>query len=436
MRSTGLDASSHVASCPVAELVDVVNVTPTDGSPLQSERVFPWLDDLDPEQRAVASHDGRDLRVLAGAGTGKTTALTGRAAWLVGTGTPADRVLLLTFTRRAARQMVQRTLHLLSRCGERSTKRIVGGTFHAVAHRTLRRNAAALGLPDGFGLLDAADAADVFDLVRQEHAGAAVRDRRFPRKATLVDLYSRSVNTQAPLSKAIDDLAPWCADRVDTIAELCRAYVARKQALGLLDFDDLLLWWRAAVLDERLGPRLASSFDHVLVDEYQDVNALQVDVLHGLHDDASGLTVVGDDAQAIYGFRAASARHLLDAPSVFAGMHTIVLERSYRSTQPICDVANAVSAEAPEGFSARLRPAHASRVSGARPELVRCADEDAEARPCASGCCTIASAASPCGRRPCSCGRPTTRPCWSWSSADARSPSSSTEDCASSKRRT
>ena len=342
------------------------------------ERMFATIDRLNDEQRAAATFEGDQLRILAGAGTGKTTALTARVAWLVESGTPAERVMALTFTRRAAREMMHRCETLLAAAPgssrARSRARIVGGTFHSIAHRTLRRHAAALGLPEGFSMLDAGDAADVVDLVRDEHRAAA-SGRRFPKKATLLDVYSRTVNTQLPLSTVIAEVAPWCADQTEEIASICRGYVQRKRALGLVDFDDLLLYWRAAAADDRLGPLLASEIDHVCVDEYQDVNALQVEILRALRRSDPRLTVVGDDSQAVYGFRGASPRHLLDIDAAFPGISTILLERNYRSVQPILDVANAVSDAAPEGFMARLR---AESPAGARPRLVRAADEDAQ----------------------------------------------------------
>jgi DNA helicase-2/ATP-dependent DNA helicase PcrA len=281
-------------------------------------------------------------------------------------------VLLLTFTRRAARQMMSRAQ---VRVRARGRVRLVGGTFHSFAHHTLRRHAAHLALPEGFSVIDAADAADVFDLVREEQGWATRKDRRLPRKATLLNLYSRAVNAQRRLSDVIADDAPWAIDVKDEIAEVCRGYVDRKRALGLLDFDDLLLWHRAALVDDGLGPRLAGAFDHVLVDEYQDVNELQVDILRALRRDDPRVTVVGDDAQAIYGFRSASARHLLEFDADFQGAHTIVLHRNYRSSQAICDAANAVAEDAPVGFRARLV---ADQPAGPRPELVQCHDEDAQ----------------------------------------------------------
>src|SRR5919199_6030692 len=199
----------------------------------------PWLDDLNPEQRAAATHAGTaPLLILAGAGTGKTTTLCARVAWLLAEGVPAERLLLLTFTRRAARELLQRARALVP-----ATGRVVGGTFHSVAHRLVRRHASALGLPPGFGGLDAGDAADVLDLLREE-AGHAQSRTRFPRKGTLLDIYSRTVNAQQPLSGVIAEHFPWCEEQREEISALFRAYTARKRELGVVDLDDLLLYWR------------------------------------------------------------------------------------------------------------------------------------------------------------------------------------------------
>ncbi len=343
--------------------------------------MFAWMEQLNEAQRAAVSHEGGPLRVLAGAGTGKTTALSARVAWLLATGTPAERILLLTFTRRAARQMLDRTGVMLA--GQRrdgrsdpTTSHVMGGTFHAVAHRTLRRYSQALGIPEGFSVLDPSDAADVMDLVREEGCYAQSSRQRFPRKTLLLDLYSRAVNTRNSLSTVTATVAPWANDVVEQIIEICRGYVASKRAGGMLDFDDLLLLWRAAALHDRLGPRLASSFDHILVDEYQDVNGLQVDILKALRMTDERITIVGDDAQAVYSFRAAEPSHILDFAQVFPGARTVILSTNYRSSQQILDVANAVAAEAPFGFSAVLHAANAH--AGMRPRLVRCADEDAQ----------------------------------------------------------
>ena len=257
-----------------------------------------------------------------------------------------------------------------------TTSRVMGGTFHAIAHRTLRKYAQALGLPEGFSVLDPSDAADVIDLVREEGCYAESSGQRFPRKALLLDIYSRAVNTGRSISTVTATSAPWANDVVEQIIEICRGYVAAKRAGGMLDFDDLLLLWRAAALDDRLGPRLASSFDHILVDEYQDVNGLQVDILKALRRTDTRITIVGDDAQAVYSFRAAEPRHILDFEQAFPGARTVILNTNYRSSQEILDAANSVAAEAPEGFSAVLRAA--SPQAGMRPRLVRCSDEDGQ----------------------------------------------------------
>ena len=291
-------------------------------------------------------------------------------------GVPAERILLLTFTRRAAREMVERARSAGRAGARRDAGRVVGGTFHSVAHRMVRLHASSLGLDPGFGVLDAGDAADLLDFVRQEQGHAASR-RRFPRAQTMLDIYSRTVNAQLPLAEVLAESFPWCEEHRDALAEIFRAYGARKRALGVLDLDDLLLYWRALAPTRSIGPRIAGGFDHVLVDEYQDVNGLQVDIVRGLRAGRPGLTVVGDDFQAIYGFRAASARHILDFPTQFPDAHTV----DARAQLPL-DCAD------PRGRQRRLRagPARASRRrcgasarAARRPELVFPRDEGEQA---------------------------------------------------------
>jgi DNA helicase-2/ATP-dependent DNA helicase PcrA len=334
----------------------------------------PWLDQLNAEQRAAATHAGGPLLILAGAGTGKTTTLCARVAWLLAEGVPAERMLLLTFTRRAAREMLERVRVLAERVVP-NAGRVVGGTFHSVAHRMVRLHASSLGLSPGFGVLDAGDGADLLDLVRQEHGQAAAR-RRFPRAQTMLDIYSRTVNAQTPLAKVLAESFPWCEEHCDVLADTFRDYGTRKRALGLLDLDDLLLYWRALAADEVIGAQMADTFDHVLVDEYQDVNGLQVEIVASLRAERRGLTVVGDDFQAIYGFRAASARHILGFPERFPDAQTVTLERNYRSTSPILAVANAVSAQDRLGFPKQL---WTERDGGCSPELVFPRDEAEQA---------------------------------------------------------
>lgn len=332
-----------------------------------------WDEGLDDAQLAAVTHGDGPLVVVAGAGTGKTRTLTARVARLLERGVAPERLLLLTFTRRAADDMLARAA---SMCGLRDLgRRLRGGTFHAVAHQMVSTFGESLGVPPGYSVLDGADAADAMDLLRAEH-GLAGQEIRTPRAGTLVDIYSRCVNTRRPLAEVIATQFPWCEPHAEKLGALFRSYVAGKRRSVQLDFDDLLLYWRAALHDEHLGPRIAAMFDHVLVDEYQDVNELQVDIVKCLRPGGNGLTVVGDDAQAVYGFRGADACHLLDLAGSLPGATVVTLERNFRSRQPILDVANAVR---PHDGGPRLL-LRGDRTGGRRPLLVRCHDAPSEAR--------------------------------------------------------
>jgi DNA helicase-2/ATP-dependent DNA helicase PcrA len=332
-----------------------------------------WLAGLNREQATAATHPGGPLLILAGAGTGKTTTLCARVAWLVSEGIAPERIMLLTFTRRAAREMLQRTRALVPMPG--GSGGVLGGTFHSVAHRFVRLHSSALGLAPGFGVLDAGDAADLIDMIREEHGHAQSRNR-FPKKSTLLDIYSRTVNAQQPLPGVVAEHFPWCEEHGEAMGALFKAYGARKRALGVLDLDDLLLYWRALACDEATGPAIAQSFDHLLIDEYQDVNGLQVDIVRALRSARRDVTAVGDDFQAIYGWRAASAEHILQFPDHFPDVAVVTLERNYRSTQPILDASNALAAQASRAFPKQLR---AERGDGARPDLIFSRDEAAQA---------------------------------------------------------
>ena len=323
--------------------------------------------DLNPDQRAAATHPEGPLLVVAGAGTGKTKTLAARLAHLVASGVPAERVLLLTFSRRAAAELIARA----ARASGGGAARAWGGTFHAVANRLLRLHGAALGLAPSFTVLDRSDAADVMDLVRSD-LGLANRRRRFARKQTLMAIYSRLVNASERLGDVLERDFPWCKDDAEDIAAVFDAYTARKRAQGVLDFDDLLVYLEVLLTATDRGPAIASMFDHVLVDEYQDTNRLQADILVALRADNDNITAVGDDAQAIYSFRAATVRNILDFPERFPGTTIVRLERNYRATQPLLDASNAVIALSAERYDKELR---AVRAGGRRPVLYTCADE-------------------------------------------------------------
>ncbi len=250
-----------------------------------------------------------------------------------------------------------------------------GGTFHAVAHRLIAGHTASLGLPDAVSVLDRADSTDAMDLLRHDFDLAGGRTR-VPNASTLIDIYSRSVNTGRPARSLVATDFPWVEPHVEQVMALLRGYVVRKRERGLLDFDDLLLAWRSLLTDPVLGPELAARLDHVLVDEYQDVNQIQVDIVRALRPDGRGLTVVGDDAQAVYGFRGADSAHLVDLTTAFEGVNVVRLERNFRSRQRLLDLANGVRPGA-DGFRLVLR---SDRPGGRRPRLVRCHDAPAEAR--------------------------------------------------------
>ena len=286
-----------------------------------------WAVGLNAEQRRAVDHDAGPLRIIAGAGTGKTRTLVSRLARLLGDGVPPERILLVTFSRRAASELVRRTGHLVE---PKLARHVEAGTFHSVAHRILRRYRASLGLPEGFTVMDQGDARDLFALLRAPVA--ADRRRRFPQTSTVAAVYSRVVSSQVSVETTVARVFPWCSEDVDGLKVIFTGYTDRKRAQQLLDFDDLLLYWRAAVVDPEVGPVMGSMFDHVLVDEYQDTSLVQAQVLRALRSADSRLTVVGDDAQAIYSFRAASVRNILDFPSHFPGATTITLEQNYRSS--------------------------------------------------------------------------------------------------------
>ena len=330
------------------------------------------LDGLNEQQRQAVTHQDGPLLVLAGAGTGKTRTLVARAAWLRDVqGVPASRILLLTFTRRAASDMLARA----APAGNSAADRICGGTFHAIAHKIIRQHAEAFSLPPQFTILDPGDAADILDALRPDH-GLADPGQRAPRAAACADIYTRCVNTGRPVSEVVTATFPWCAPFTAQLAALFRAYTARKRARHLLDFDDLLLLWQAALADPAAGPVLRAMFDAVLVDEYQDVNAVQASIVRLLQPDGKQLTCVGDDAQAIYGFRGADPAHLRALAAGYPGMDVVRLDRNYRSRQGVLDLANVIRPSAP-GLDLTLS---GDRGHGTAPVMVRCHDEAAQAR--------------------------------------------------------
>jgi DNA helicase-2/ATP-dependent DNA helicase PcrA len=343
---------------------------------------------LNAEQRRAIEHGpgdgaaGGPLLIIAGAGSGKTSTLAHRVARLIVDGADPGRILLMTFSRRAAAAMTHRVARICGQALGGSADAMAGalawaGTFHAIGARLLREHARQLGLDPAFTIHDREDSADLMNLSRHE-LGLSKTEARFPMKGTCLAIYSRAVNAEAPLDEVLDAAFPWCAAREKQLRALFAAYVAAKQGQNVLDYDDLLLYWARALDDARLAAEIGGRFDHVLVDEYQDTNRLQAAILMALKPGGRGLTVVGDDAQSIYSFRAATVRNILDFPDQFRPRAEIVtLERNYRSTQPILAAANGVIALAAERFTKNL---WSDRPSEALPRLVTVRDEADQAR--------------------------------------------------------
>lgn len=349
-----------------------------------------YLERLNPQQRMAVEHgtltDGSHvagpLLVIAGAGSGKTNTLAHRVAHLILKGADPRRILLMTFSRRAAAEMGRRVERI---CGEVLGKNsgimadalAWSGTFHGIGARLLRDYAEQIGIDPAFSIHDREDSADLMNLMRHD-LGFSKTESRFPTKGTCLAIYSRAVNSETELPLVLRDAFPWCATWEKQLRELFACYVESKQSQNVLDYDDLLLYWAQMVAEPMIAEDIGSRFDHVLVDEYQDTNRLQSSILLALKPDGQGLTVVGDDAQSIYSFRAATVRNILDFPASFSPAANIVtLDRNYRSTQPILAAANAVIDLASERFTKNL---WTERESPERPRLVTVRDENDQAR--------------------------------------------------------
>jgi DNA helicase-2/ATP-dependent DNA helicase PcrA len=346
-----------------------------------------YLAKLNAEQRRAVEHgcgkldECPPLLIIAGAGSGKTNTLASRVAHLILSGADPRRMMLLTFSRRAAAEMERRVERITAevlgaKAGPMADSLNWSGTFHAVGARLLREYALDIGFNNTFTIHDREDSADLMNLVRHE-LGFSKTEKRFPMKGTCLSIYSRVVNAEAPLDEVLGSFFPWCADWEAELRKLFGAYVEAKQKQNVLDYDDLLLYWAQMMAEGPIAQDVANRFDHVMVDEYQDTNRLQASILLALKGNGRGLTVVGDDAQSIYSFRAATVRNILDFPGHFNPKAEIItLERNYRSTQPILAAANAVIDLAAERFTKNL---WSDRCSAERPRLVNVADDTAQA---------------------------------------------------------
>lgn len=327
---------------------------------------------LNPQQQTVVDAPAGPLLVIAGAGTGKTHTVTCRVVRLIERGVAPERILLLTFTNRAAREMLSRVERLL---GDRAHA-VWGGTFHSCARRILRMHGPAVGLPTNFTILDGEDAAGV---VRDSLKGVALRhpDVRFPRPETLLGLFSAATNTERPVEDLLLERMPQFHVHADDIVDLRDRYRARKRALGVVDFDDLLVYW-ARLLDHHPDVRdnLQRRFDHVLVDEYQDTNRLQARIVDSMAAQHRNLMVVGDDAQAIYAFRGADYANILGFEDRYPDATRHLLEINYRSTPEVLALANRSIRNNTAQFPKQLE---SRQPAGPLPALIECVDEDQQA---------------------------------------------------------
>jgi DNA helicase-2/ATP-dependent DNA helicase PcrA len=374
-------------------------VGPLDYSRFMSDAA-PVFERLNSQQRRAVSHGGKKdgseysagpLLIVAGAGTGKTDTLAHRVAWLVLQGVDPSRILLLTFTRRAALEMTRRAQDVVNEVlakarrlggGQTIAQRLAwAGTFHSIANRLLRQFARQLNIDPAFTVIDRGDAADLMDVARHD-LGFSAKDKRFPKKDTCLAIYSHRVNTQKPLKATLEGYYPWCLEWEADLTALYREYVGRKQKNAALDYDDLLLYWHIMMSDKQLAAAVGAQFQHVLVDEYQDTNTLQGDILLALKPQGTGVTVVGDDAQAIYSFRAAAVENILGFADKFTPRaETVTLAQNYRSNQPILDAANALIAE---GTRQHKKTLFSQRSSAHKPLYVTVEDLHAQAEYVAS----------------------------------------------------
>jgi len=321
---------------------------------------------------AVTAGEGPSL-VIAGAGSGKTRTLVYRVAYLIDSGIDPSHILLLTFTRKSSQAMLERAGELI---GVRS-ELVRGGTFHSVANMLLRRYGRSIGLEPGFTILDRGDAEDLIALVRAQ-LGLNEKDKRFPRKATIAEMFSKSENTLRPLDEIVVEEFDHFSDHLDALGQLQRGYQASKRQRQLVDYDDLLVLLRRLVMeDEGVRRTISSLYRYILVDEYQDTNRLQADVVRQLASTHQNVMVVGDDAQSIYAFRGATFKNIMEFPTLFPGTTIYKLEENYRSTQPILNLANTIIEEAKEKYSKHL---FTRKIDGPLPVLVEAAGENAQSR--------------------------------------------------------
>src|SRR5215210_8163932 len=337
------------------------------------DRLARYREELNEEQFAVATAPAGAALVIAGAGSGKTRAITYRVAYLIEHGVAPSRVMLATFTNRAAREMLRRVEQLTG--GD--VRRVWGGTFHRIANLTLRRHASSLGYSENYTILDSEDARDLLSVCVDE-AGIDTRARRFPKPEVLQDIISFANNTDTPIADVVPRRHPYFEPLTQQITRVDRLYAERKRERNVMDYDDLLLNWKRLLEEREEVARIyTEQFEHILVDEYQDTNKLQAEIVDLLAVKNRNVMVVGDDAQSIFAFRGASVEGIYEFPKRYPEARVFRLETNYRSTPEILAVANVSIASNRRQFTKTLRAARPSQ--GLAPALVPCRDADQQA---------------------------------------------------------
>ena len=327
---------------------------------------------LNPQQLEAVTHFSGPVLCIAGAGSGKTRTLIYRVARMLESGIAPDSILLLTFTRKAAANMLERVTSLVGSAG----KAVAGGTYHSFAANVLRKYGHHIGLNPGFSIIDEGDSSDIINFIRTE-MGFNRKESRFPQKKTVAQMFSKANNLEKSLPDIVNELYPQFAEHAEDIDKLREGFTAYKQKNMLLDYDDLLIFLQRLLTDsESARIQITSRYRYVMADEYQDTNGVQARITFLLAGDKKNVMVVGDDAQSIYSFRGARVSNILEFPEVFPECRVVRLERNYRSTRQILDAANSLMEKAGEGFKKKL---FTEKESGEPPACVRCEDEQEQA---------------------------------------------------------
>lgn len=329
-----------------------------------------YENELNQAQHEAVLHKDGPLLIIAGAGSGKTRTLTYKVARLIEDGVSPENILLLTFTRRAAREMISRAENILGA----GLGKITGGTFHSFANMILRRYARFADLKNNFTVIDRSDAEDVVNHIRGKIIDK--KEKRFPKKSTILDIYSKTINKDIPIEEIIKKEYKQFEHCTEKLIEIANAYNNYKKERSMLDYDDLLLYLKALLMsNEEVRKQISRKYKYVLIDEYQDTNSIQAQIVRLIASEHNNVTAVGDDSQSIYSFRGANFKNILEFPNLYEGCKIVTLEQNYRSSQNILDFANKILEQAKEKYSKEL---FSTIQSSEKPAIICCENTHAE----------------------------------------------------------